>query len=98
MMQMKKQMAQMAQDNNTAPAQNFNNNRNRIAGSQRLAIEATPRNNVEMNEEDQEDDADQLEDDDFIVPTGDSNITYLNNKFEHDDEKIHEDDHAHTYA
>ncbi|KAH9326260.1 hypothetical protein KI387_006438, partial [Taxus chinensis] len=98
MMQMKKQMAQMAQGNNTAPAQNFDNNRNRIASSQRLPIEAAPRNNVEMNEEDQEADASQLEDDDFIGPAGDSNINYLNYKFEHDNEKLHEDDYGHTYA
>ncbi|KAH9293430.1 hypothetical protein KI387_041366, partial [Taxus chinensis] len=31
-------------------------------------------------------------------PAGDSNINYLNYKFEHDDEKLHEDDYGHTYA
>ncbi|KAH9317919.1 hypothetical protein KI387_019688, partial [Taxus chinensis] len=72
---------------------NFNNNRNRITGSQRLAIEAAPRNNMEMNEEDLEVDTNQLEDDDFTGLAGNSNIKYLNNKFEHDDEKLHEDDH-----
>ncbi|KAH9324748.1 hypothetical protein KI387_004926, partial [Taxus chinensis] len=95
---MKKQMAQMAQGNNTAPARNFNNNnRNCIVGSQRLAIEVAPRNNMEMNEEDQEADTDQLENDDFVGPAGNSNINYLNYKSEHDDEKLHEDDHGHTY-
>ncbi|KAH9322031.1 hypothetical protein KI387_016670, partial [Taxus chinensis] len=77
---------------------NFNNNQNHIAGSQRLEIEAAPRNNMEMNEEDQETDVDQLEDDDFIRPAGDSNINYLNYKFEHNDEKLCEDDHGHTYV
>ncbi|KAH9317718.1 hypothetical protein KI387_019487, partial [Taxus chinensis] len=94
---MKKQKAQMDHGNNTATTGNFNK-QNRIIGSQRLTIEATPRNNVEMNEEDQEVDTNHLENDDFVGPAGDSNINYLNYKSECNDEKIHEDDHGHTYA
>ncbi|KAH9308704.1 hypothetical protein KI387_036615, partial [Taxus chinensis] len=51
-----------------------------------------------MNEEDLKADADQLENDDFIGPTGDSNINYLNYKYEHEYEELLEDDHGHACA